>query len=164
VRIGVRVVRRGRASACAAAAIVVAVASAGLLALEAYHGVQETNQLSSTRSVDLARLDDAYYSCLAAAARRLVPPGATVWIPKHPPGAWITLAKAVAPEEPLVASRAAAVVVLRLVARSGPGTCFGRVVVATPGGAAERHPAVRGPGRAVRRAGQSSARVVGRAR
>ncbi|MCL4414300.1 MAG: hypothetical protein ACYCUF_02015 [Acidimicrobiales bacterium] len=132
-------------------AAVLLAASGVVLVRESVHGVHSTEALGSGSSVRLARLYDGYYACLSAAAMRLVPKGAPVEIPRHPPGSWITLAKAVDQWARLVRYPSQARVVLELVDRSGPGSCLGRGVVARPGGwqvgaAPPRHPVGDPPG------------------
>ncbi len=123
-----------------AAARVVAVLLGASCAAVLYHGaiqgVRSTAQLSSARSIDLAHLDDSFYSCLSDEARRLVPASAPVEIPRNPPGPWVVLAKAIDRWARLVpeASQAKVVLELRTGTGQGPKACLGDSVVAFPGG------------------------------
>jgi hypothetical protein len=116
-----------------AAALVLALCAV-VVGLEADHGVASVSSLISSRSVRVARLENYYYDCLSAEAMKLVPPGAPVEIPRRPPGAWITLAKAVDQWANLVRYPSEARVVLTLVDRQSSPNCLDRAVVAHPGG------------------------------
>ena len=105
------------------------VASAALV-LGAVHGVRSTAADADDSALASARVDVAYYACLAAQVHSLVRPGEVVAVSTADPGTWATLSKAVAPWAVITASPGQAVAVLSLQPRHGGGACLGQVVVA----------------------------------
>ncbi|HVC71161.1 MAG TPA: hypothetical protein VNC61_12975 [Acidimicrobiales bacterium] len=124
--------RHGRARV----SVVTRVVAAGLvgvglagLAVGAVRGVRATAARADPAEVSAWRLDLAYYDCLSAQAHSLLYRGETVDVSMADPGSGVTLAKVVAPFA-VISDRRSGHVVLTLVARPGPGSCLGSVVVA----------------------------------
>jgi hypothetical protein len=117
------------------AAIGLAGACVAGLAVGAVRGVRATAAQADPAEVAAWRLDLAYYDCLSTQAHSLVHGGETVDVSMSDPGAWVTLAKVVAPFA-VITARSSGHVVLTLRTRTGPGTCLGFVMVARdPSGA-----------------------------
>jgi hypothetical protein len=110
------------------ASALVALVGLGSLAVGAVHGGRGSSAQGSPAQVSAWRLDAAYYGCLSAQAHSLIRPGQVVDIPVSDPGAWVTLAKVVAPFA-VMSTRRSGHVVLTLANRPGPGSCLGSVVV-----------------------------------
>jgi len=132
--------RRSRASAAAAlaargGAAVLACVCLGSLVVGAVHGGRAAAARETPSQVSAWRLDLAYYGCLSAQTHSLLRPGQVVDVSTADPGAWVTLAKVVAPFA-VMTTRRPGHVLLTLATRPGPGSCLGSVVVARePSGA-----------------------------
>lgn len=112
------------------AGLVVGLVALGGLVVGAVHGARSTATQADGHQVALARLDDAYYDCLATQVHSLVRPGQVVVVSTANPGNWVTLSKVVAPWAVMAEDRGRAVAVLSLGSRHGTDACLGSVVVA----------------------------------
>jgi len=110
--------------------LALALVAVGALVVGSVHGARSSVGRADATSVTSARLDDAYYGCLAAQTESLVGPGLVVDVSTSDPGSWGTLVKVVAPRDVLTTDQARSAAVLTLARRSGPGACLGSVVVA----------------------------------
>jgi hypothetical protein len=118
------------------AVALLAVGALCAMGIDAAHGVRTTVALAGDRSVATARLDDAYYHCLAVEAHSLARPGETVDVLNNDTAAGVTLGKAVAPWAALTTNAAKAGVLLTLFPWHGDNSCLGSIVVARyPSGA-----------------------------
>jgi len=110
--------------------LALALVALGALVVGSVHGARSSVGRADAGAVASARLDDAYYECLAAQAGSLVGPGLLVDVSTADPGSWATLVKVVAPRDVLTTAQTGSVAVLTLTRRPGPGACLGSVVVA----------------------------------
>jgi hypothetical protein len=110
--------------------LALALVALGALVVGSVHGARSSVGRADAASVASARLDDAYYGCLAAQAGSLVGPGLVVDVSTSDPGSWGTLVKVVAPRDVLTTDQGRSAAVLTLARRPGPGACLGSVVVA----------------------------------
>ncbi len=114
--------------------VLLAAGCAVLLVVRADDGVRKIDELSSTASVTEAASQNAYYDCLSSQAQKLVPTGGTVAISTGSQFAdGSALLSAIVGWADIASDAHHATVVLGLVARSGPGSCAGSMVVTTSG-------------------------------
>lgn len=113
------------------------------LGVGAVHGVRQTSSLAGTAQARAWQDDSSYWACLDAQARSLVSPGEHVWIETHSLATVFTLDKVLSPWAIVVRYRHQATTWVSLRARTGSGTCLGKVVQA-------RYPGPFGPGTIVR--------------
>ncbi len=118
-----------------------ALAIVGLLTLVVggVHSLRVTAARAGASSVASARLDDAYYRCLSEQVDSLVRPDQVVDVSTAEPGAWVTLAKVVAPRDVLTTDPGRSTALLSLVSSNRRGTCLGSVVVARYPDGTSRH-------------------------
>ncbi len=117
------------ASVVAALAIVV-VAVAGL-GVQAVRGNRTVSVQRDARTVQDAKLDNAFYQCLDVQTRSLVSPGETVWLAETI-GGLVTMIKGVGSWVTIAGRSSSADVMLSLSSDvTGHQACLGSVVVAT---------------------------------
>jgi hypothetical protein len=112
------------------AALITLAISISALAVGAVHGARSTTALAADRQVATARLDDAYFDCLATQARSLAQPAERIDVLNTYSSAWVSLVKVVAPWAVLTTDAARAQITMTLAPRIGANTCLGSVVVA----------------------------------
>ena len=116
----------------------VVVVAAAALGVQAARGTAIVSAQSSPGVEHQARVDDAFYSCLAIQARSIVGPGQTVALRPHNIVDLVTLVKAVGSWARVADPPATAAVTLSLTTGpGGPGTCLGTRVIGRlsgPGG------------------------------
>lgn len=123
-------VRLDRSLALRLVGLGLALIALGALVAGSVHAARSAVGRAGPVAVSSARLDVAYYGCLAAQTGSLVGPGLVVDVSTADPGAWATLVKVVAPRDVLTTDEGRSVALLTLARRRGPGACLGSVVVA----------------------------------
>ncbi|MFZ0666241.1 MAG: hypothetical protein WAM97_10825 [Acidimicrobiales bacterium] len=118
-------------------ALLLCAGCAFLLVSKAETGVRSTDSLSSSDAVDRAARQTAFYDCLDAQVRRLLPAGAAISFAGGPSSAQaVTLLNAAGNYLTVAAKPSQALLVLGLAPGSGVRSCSGVVLTAKRGEAA----------------------------